>query len=73
MQGCVRVGRGAGGVWRVDPGSRLSIIGTAATPTALLRLRSENALQRMGSIISAVCRRIDVKAICLADRYYSTE
>lgn len=48
-------------------------VSQAEQPLTRLFLRSENTLQRMGGIISTLCHRIDAKAVCLADRYYSTE
>lgn len=73
VPGCVCGSREARGSGREGPGSYKSVTGRAATCRALSELRTENALQRMGSIISTVCRRIDAKAVCLAGRYYSTE
>lgn len=61
------------GCGREGPGREKSVTGRAATGMALSVLRTENALQKMGSIISTVCHRIDAKAVSLADRYYSTE
>lgn len=61
------------GCGREGPGREKSVTGRAATGKALSALGTENTLERMGSIISTVCHRIDAKAVCLADRYYSTE